>query len=82
AAGVTKIVFSSSAAVYGTPGVPLVVEDLPKRPASPYGESKLIGEWLIADQARATADTEAPLRHTSLRYFNVVGSADPSVYDT
>ncbi|HAM13325.1 MAG TPA: UDP-glucose 4-epimerase GalE, partial [Microbacterium sp.] len=42
----------------------------------------LIGEWLIADQARATADTDAPLRHTSLRYFNVVGSADPSVYDT
>lgn len=82
AAGVDKIVFSSSAAVYGTPDVPLVVEDLPKRPASPYGESKLIGEWLIADQARATADTDAPLRHTSLRYFNVVGSADPTVYDT
>ncbi|GAA1700785.1 UDP-glucose 4-epimerase GalE [Microbacterium sediminicola] len=82
AAGVTNIVFSSSAAVYGTPDVPLVTEDLPKRPASPYGESKLIGEWLIADQARATTDSDAPLRHTSLRYFNVVGSADPSVYDT
>ncbi len=82
AAGVSKIVFSSSAAVYGTPDVPLVVEDLPKRPASPYGESKLIGEWMLADQARATADTDAPLRHTSLRYFNVVGSADPTVYDT
>lgn len=82
AAGVDKIVFSSSAAVYGTPDVPLVVEDLPKRPASPYGESKLIGEWLIANQARATADSDAPLRHTSLRYFNVVGSADPTVYDT
>lgn len=82
AAGVTRIVFSSSAAVYGTPDVELVVEDLPKRPASPYGESKLIGEWLIADQARATADSDAPLRHTSLRYFNVVGSADPTVHDT
>ena len=82
AAGVTKIVFSSSAAVYGTPDVPLVVEDLPKRPASPYGESKLIGEWLIRDQAIATASSAAPLRHTSLRYFNVVGSADPEVYDT
>ena len=80
--GVDKLVFSSSAAVYGTPDVPLVTEDLPKRPASPYGESKLIGEWLIADQARATAESEHPLRHTSLRYFNVVGSADPSVYDT
>ncbi|MCM3695401.1 UDP-glucose 4-epimerase GalE [Microbacterium oleivorans] len=81
-AGVTNIVFSSSAAVYGTPDVPLVTEDLPKRPASPYGESKLIGEWLIAAQGVATAASDTPLRHTSLRYFNVVGSGDPSVYDT
>ncbi|CAN7420186.1 UDP-glucose 4-epimerase GalE [Microbacterium sp. LjRoot45] len=80
-AGVSRLVFSSSAAVYGTPDVPLVTEDLPKRPASPYGESKLIGEWLIRDQAVATASSDAPLRHTSLRYFNVVGSSDPSVYD-
>jgi UDP-glucose 4-epimerase len=79
AAHVTNIVFSSSAAVYGTPDVPLVTEDLPKRPASPYGESKLIGEWLIRDQAVAL---DGALRHTSLRYFNVVGSGDPSVYDT
>jgi UDP-glucose 4-epimerase len=82
AADVAQIVFSSSAAVYGTPDVDLVTEDLPKRPASPYGESKLIGEWLLRDQATATAGSEHPLRHTSLRYFNVVGSADPSVYDT
>ena len=80
-AGVHNLVFSSSAAVYGTPDVPLVTEDLPKRPASPYGESKLIGEWLIRDQATATADSPHPLRHTSLRYFNVVGSGDPTVYD-
>jgi len=81
-AGVSNIVFSSSAAVYGTPDVPLVTEDLPKRPASPYGESKLIGEWLLRDEAVAAAGSERPLRHTSLRYFNVVGSGDPSVYDT
>lgn len=81
-ADVTNLVFSSSAAVYGTPEVPLVTEDLPKRPASPYGESKLIAEWLIRDQAVATAASAAPLRHTSLRYFNVVGSGDPAVYDT
>ncbi|MCR2812325.1 UDP-glucose 4-epimerase GalE [Microbacterium sp. zg.Y1090] len=81
-AGVDKLVFSSSAAVYGTPDVELVTEDLPKRPASPYGESKLIGEWLIRDQAVATADAAAPLRHTSLRYFNVVGSGDLAVYDS
>ncbi|MFJ6549909.1 UDP-glucose 4-epimerase GalE [Microbacterium sp. NPDC091676] len=81
AAGVANIVFSSSAAVFGTPDVSLVVEDTDKRPASPYGESKLIGEWLLRDQAIATADSDRPLRHTSLRYFNVVGSADPTVYD-
>ncbi|WP_194420595.1 UDP-glucose 4-epimerase GalE [Microbacterium abyssi] len=81
AAGVHNIVFSSSAAVFGTPEESLVVEDTAKRPASPYGESKLIGEWMLRDQAIATAESEHPLRHTSLRYFNVVGSADPTVYD-
>ncbi|MGD7789579.1 UDP-glucose 4-epimerase GalE [Propionibacteriaceae bacterium Y1700] len=76
-AGVSRIVFSSSAAVYGTPDVDLVTEDTPKTPESPYGESKLIGEWLLADQAKATT-----LAHTSLRYFNVVGSGRPELYDT
>jgi UDP-glucose 4-epimerase len=74
--GVDKIVFSSSAAVYGTPDVELVTESTPKHPESPYGESKLIGEWLLADQGRA-----AGLSHTALRYFNVVGSGTPEVYD-
>jgi UDP-glucose 4-epimerase len=76
-AGVDRMVFSSSAAVFGTPDVDLVVEDTPKAPASPYGESKLIGEWLLRDQEIA-----AGLTHTSLRYFNVVGSGDPAIYDT
>ena len=80
--GVDRIVFSSSAAVYGTPDVEQVTEDTPKAPESPYGESKLIGEWLLRDQAIATASLDAPLRHTSLRYFNVVGSGDPTVRDT
>ena len=75
-AGVTRLVFSSSAAVFGDVDVELVEEDTPKRPTSPYGESKLIGEWLIHDQAVATG-----LAHTSLRYFNVVGSGDSGVYD-
>src|SRR3712207_1780688 len=52
--GVDKMVFSSSAAVYGTPDVDLVTEETPTRPESPYGESKLIGEWLMRDQERAT----------------------------
>jgi UDP-glucose 4-epimerase len=76
-AGIDRIVFSSSAAVYGTPDVDLVTEDIPKAPESPYGETKLIGEWLLRDQEVATG-----LRHTSLRYFNVVGSGYPDVYDT
>jgi UDP-glucose 4-epimerase len=76
-AGVTKMVFSSSAAVFGTPDVDLVTEQTPTAPQSPYGESKLIGEWLLRDQAIATG-----LKHTSLRYFNVVGSGDPSIYDS
>ena len=74
---VDRIVFSSSAAVYGTPDVDIVTEDTAKNPQSPYGESKLIGEWLLSDQAVAEG-----LRHTSLRYFNVVGSGHPSIYDT
>ena len=75
--GVDKVVFSSSAATYGTPVTEVVTEESPTRPESPYGESKLIGEWLLADQARA-----AGLRHTSLRYFNVVGSGTDEVYDS
>jgi UDP-glucose 4-epimerase len=74
--GVDRVVFSSSAAVYGTPPTELVTEDTPKAPASPYGESKLIGEWLLRDQGVA-----AGLRHTSLRYFNVVGSGEAGLYD-
>jgi len=74
--GVDRMVFSSSAAVYGTPNTELVTEETPKDPQSPYGESKLIGEWLLRDQGVA-----AGLRHTSLRYFNVVGSGDHGVFD-
>ncbi|WP_122818785.1 UDP-glucose 4-epimerase GalE [Nocardioides pantholopis] len=75
--GVDRIVFSSSAATYGTPDVDLVTETTPTHPESPYGETKLVGEWLLADVERASG-----LRHTSLRYFNVVGSAAPELYDT
>ena len=76
-AGVGRIVFSSSAAVYGTPFTDLVTEETAKSPESPYGESKLIGEWLLRDQAVA-----AGLAHTSLRYFNVVGSGSTELRDT
>ena len=76
-AKVSRIVFSSSAAVYGTPNVDVVTETTATNPQSPYGETKLIGEWLIRDQAVATG-----LAHTSLRYFNVVGSGTDEVHDT
>jgi UDP-glucose 4-epimerase len=76
-AGVDSIVFSSSAATFGTPDTEIVTEDNGTFPESPYGESKLIGEWLIRDQAVATG-----LRHTSLRYFNVVGSGSDDLYDS
>lgn len=76
ATGVTRMVFSSSASVYGTPDVDVVTEQTPTRPESPYGESKLIGEWLLADAHRSSG-----LAHTSLRYFNVVGSGVPHVFD-
>ncbi len=79
---VANFVFSSSAAVYGTPATDLVSEQEQTHPESPYGESKLIGEWLLRDQARATDSDPAPLRHTSLRYFNVVGSGYEDLRDT
>jgi UDP-glucose 4-epimerase len=74
--GVDKIVFSSSAATFGTPDVEIVDESTPTTPESPYGETKLIGEWLLRDAGRATG-----LQHTSLRYFNVVGSGSDDLFD-
>jgi UDP-glucose 4-epimerase len=76
-ADVGRLVFSSSSAVYGNPDVDIVTESTPTNPQSPYGETKLIGEWLIRNQGVARG-----LVHTSLRYFNVAGSGTDEVYDT
>ncbi|MBC2906672.1 UDP-glucose 4-epimerase GalE [Streptomyces cupreus] len=76
AAGVPSFVFSSSAAVYGMPDADLVTEETPCVPLSPYGETKLAGEWLVRATARATG-----LSTASLRYFNVAGSATPELAD-
>ncbi len=75
--GVPNLVFSSSAATFGTPEGDLVTEETATRPESPYGESKLIGEWILGDVGRAHG-----MAHTSLRYFNVVGSGSDDLFDT
>lgn len=68
---VRTFVFSSTAAVYGTPEVMPVSEDTPTEPINPYGRSKLMTEWMLRDTAFAH-----DFRYAALRYFNVAG-ADP-----
>ena len=70
-AGVRRLVFSSTAAVYGEGESP-AREDSPTQPVSPYGRSKLMAETLLKDVAAAT-----DLKVVILRYFNVAG-ADPA----
>ncbi len=74
--GVTRMIFSSSAAVYGQPDVDIVTEGVTPQPINPYGETKLVGEWLMADCARSWG-----LRWSALRYFNVAGSGWPELGD-
>ena len=71
-----KIVFSSSAATYGMPDVETVSEDYPGKPINPYGETMLVGEWLV----RAAAVWG--LRSVNLRYFNVAGTGFADLADT
>ncbi len=71
AARVTRLIFSSTAAVYGEPGWPLITEDAPRRPVNPYGESKLAFEGMLPWYARSYG-----LRHISLRYFNACGASE------
>ncbi|MFI2189020.1 UDP-glucose 4-epimerase GalE [Streptomyces sioyaensis] len=77
AGGVGRFVFSSSAAVYGMPDVDLVTEDTPCLPINPYGETKLVGEWM----ARAVGAAHG-ISTACLRYFNVAGAATPELADT
>ncbi|MGW8766898.1 UDP-glucose 4-epimerase GalE [Streptomyces sp. NPDC055815] len=77
AAGVRNFLFSSSAAVYGMPDVDLVTEETPCLPMSPYGETKLVGEWLVRAAGAAHGISTA-----CLRYFNVAGAATPELADT
>jgi UDP-glucose 4-epimerase len=75
--GVNKFVFSSSAASYGVPDVDLVSEEQTPQPINPYGQTKLIGEWMAQN-----AQTAWELSHVSLRYFNVAGAGWPDLADT
>lgn len=68
ARGVRNVVFSSSAAVYGSPQTPVVDESCPTRPITPYGASKVLGEELLAEAAAQGVGS------FSLRYFNVAGA--------
>ncbi len=68
-AGIDKFVFSSTAAVYGTPEVNPVDEKTPVNPESPYGNSKMMTEMILRDVEAAHG-----MRHGILRYFNVAGA--------
>ena len=68
-AGIKKLIFSSTAAVYGEVQSNPVTESAPTQPINPYGRSKLMSEWLIQDYAAAS-----DLRYVILRYFIVAGA--------
>ena len=71
-AGVSKVVFSSTCATYGVPEIIPITEATPQQPINPYGRSKLVVEWMLADAARSYG-----LGYAALRYFNAAG-AHPS----
>jgi len=75
--GVQRFLFSSSAAVYGQPGHTPIPEQTATEPINPYGRSKLVTEWTLADVAescRVNHDDD-PFSYLALRYFNVAGAA-------
>ncbi|MHB1164426.1 MAG: UDP-glucose 4-epimerase GalE [Candidatus Nanopelagicales bacterium] len=75
-AGVARLVYSSSASVYGEPDANPVTEAAALRPESPYGQTKVVGEWMAADSGVAWG-----LSWAALRYFNVAGSGSDELGD-
>ena len=67
---VSRLVFSSTCAIFGVPQQLPITEDLPKDPINPYGRSKLVVEWMLQDSAAAWN-----LGSCALRYFNASGAA-------
>ncbi|HEX6328393.1 MAG TPA: NAD-dependent epimerase/dehydratase family protein, partial [Jiangellaceae bacterium] len=76
AANVPSFLFSSSAAVYGETAVLPITENTPCEPVSPYGQTKLAGEWLTHAVGAA-----AGMHTVALRYFNVAGAGRPELAD-
>ena len=79
ASNVKKLVFSSSAAVYGQPELDrdaMITESTPCQPINPYGATKLVGEWYA--QAKTVSDG---MSVAALRYFNVAGAGRPEFGD-
>ena len=74
--GVRNLVYSSSAAVYGTPASNPVGEDAALVPDNPYGETKVVGEWLARDAGIAWG-----MSWVALRYFNVAGAGSDDLGD-
>jgi UDP-glucose 4-epimerase len=74
--GMHRLVFSSSAAVYGIPQTSTVTELAPTNPINPYGRTKLIGEQMLSDAAAAHG-----LSFIALRYFNAVGADESWLAD-
>jgi UDP-glucose 4-epimerase len=72
AAGVKRLVFSSTCATYGEPAAMPIHEEMPQSPINPYGWSKLFSERMMRDLCRAVPDFSC----ITLRYFNVAGSAE------
>ncbi len=72
AGGVERLVFSSSAAVYGWPEVEVIDESQPLQPVNPYGHTKEMIERILVEESRARG-----LRATRLRYFNACGADGP-----
>ena len=68
--GINKLVFSSTAAVYGEVGSMPINEETPLRPINPYGRSKMMAEMMLKDIGASATD----FRYVSLRYFNVAGA--------
>jgi UDP-glucose 4-epimerase len=69
--GASRLIFSSTAAVYGVPQGDVLDEDHPCNPINPYGRSKRMVEEILHDAARAHG-----LRSASLRYFNAAGASE------